>query len=160
MWPHEQRAMLNPLAAGMVLFALVTTGIATARSTPPARTGAGAAASLSAALDHVDRVAIHFVTRTGNYTLRGQAFKDAASLSITRRCGANCNQLMHEVVVHIQTATATTCTPGQENVLVEIGKETSLLYSHSGRNIEFEGKCYFNPTGIGTIVRQSDFIFQ
>jgi len=160
MWPYEQRAMLNQMAASMVLFALATTGIAAARSTQAPPTGAEAAASLSAALDRADRVAIHFVTRTGSYTLRGQAFKDAASLSITRRCGANCNQLMHEVVTHIQTATPMTCTSGQENVLIEIDKETSLLYSHAGRNIEFEGKCYFNPTGIGTIVRRSDFIFQ
>lgn len=110
-------------------------------------------------LTKVDSVSLYFASRTGDYSLRGQRFKDESSIHIYRKCGANCRLYMKDVVDHLQAATAAKCVAGQQNVLIEMGNLHSISYSHSGRMIEIEGNCYFNPTSINRVIRRESFIF-
>ncbi|WP_282295026.1 hypothetical protein [Stenotrophomonas sp. PS02289] len=152
--------MLSKAVACIASLALAAPSIAAPGAAQPMRTSTEAAAALSTALKRADRLDIYFVSLTGEYSLQGQKLKDSSSIRIVRPCGANCEHLMRDVIAHLKAATPTPCAKGQENVLIEIGNEASILYSHGGRNISFEGSCYFNPTGVGTIIRRSDFIFQ
>lgn len=106
-----------------------------------------------------DSVSFYFLSRTGDYSLNAEKFKDSASTKIHRKCAANCPQFMKAVVDHLKQAKSSNCVTGQQDLLVEVGGMASIFYSHSGRMIEFEGRCYFSQRGIGGLVKNSDFIF-
>ena len=118
-----------------------------------------AADRLATAIGKAHSVDFYFVSRTEEYVLRGQGFKAASSIRIHRECGANCKHFMDRVIVHLRQSAPTRCQPGQEDVLIEPDHGPSLLYSYSGRVIEFEGKCYLNRKGIQAVIQNADFLF-
>lgn len=118
-----------------------------------------ASAHLSEKLRGVSSVSFYFVSRTGDYSLDRNKIKSDASIKIYRKCGGNCAGFMKAVINHLKQSTSSKCLSGQQNALIEIGKETYILYGHSGRTIEFEDKCYYNDAGVDSIVKNSDFLF-
>ena len=119
----------------------------------------GAASSLAEKLGKVSSVSFYFLSRTGEYDLKTDQFKAQSTIKIYRKCGNNCRQFMNDVVAHLRQARLTKCTSGQQNILIEAGKSAILLYSYSGRTIEFEGKCYFNRNGIDSTIKRTEFLF-
>ena len=147
--------MLKPL--------LYTVGFLLAGCTPAVQAGKDAQAAadhLAQALENTNSVSFYFVSRTGDYSLRGDEFKAESAIEVHRRCGADCKEFMRRVIRHLESGTLATCMPGQQNVLIEVGGAASLLYSYSGRMIEYSGKCYFNEKSIDSTIRSSSFIFQ
>ena len=125
-----------------------------------ADTGAQVAAGrLANTLEKVNSVSFYFVSRTGNYSLREDKLKTESSIKIYRNCGNNCRRFMDEIISHLGRATLANCSTGQENILIDLGNSESIIYSHSGRMIEFEGKCYFNEKGIDSTIKSSKFLF-
>lgn len=118
-----------------------------------------AADHLANMLESVSSVSFYFVSRTGDYSLRGDRFKAESSVMIHRKCGANCRNFMTKVISHLAESTLAECSSGQENVLMEVGDTGDILYSHSGRMIEIDGKCYFNREGIGSRIKDTNFLF-
>jgi hypothetical protein len=143
----------------ILMAAALAVAPAASSAVPADNSGRSAAIELSSTLDKVDRVSFYFLSRTGEYSFRGQRFKDESAVRIHRSCGANCRMFMKAVTEHLQAATASNCAHGQQNVLVEAGGLTSITYSHSGRMIEVDGKCYFSPKSINDIIRSESFIF-
>lgn len=130
--------------------------------TPPDKADGGAqaaAARLAGTLESVSSVSFYFVSRTGKYSFRGDRFKVESSVEVHRKCGANCRYFMADVISHLEESTLAECLSGQENVLIAIGGVETVLYSHSGRMIELNGKCYFNKEGIGDRIKDAKFLF-
>ena len=119
-----------------------------------------AANRLSSALDNAHAVNFYFVSQTEDHELRGEGFKTASSMKIYRACGGNCKRFMDRVIAHLKQALPVACRPGQEDVLIEPDSGRPLLYSYSGRVIEFEGKCYISKKSINSVIRNADFLFK
>lgn len=118
-----------------------------------------AARRLEDALRTEKSIAFYFVTRTGKYVLRGEDFKAASTTVINRRCGANCHGFMREVINHLRDSMEVACQSGQETTMIETGNGLVIIYSQSGRSIEFEERCYFNESGVNLIIKSPDFFF-
>lgn len=118
-----------------------------------------AASRLAAALQQVHSVSFYFVSRTGNYSLPAERLKASATVKVHRDCGNNCRKFMDAVISHLGQATLAKCLPGQQNALIEMEGEGAILYSYSGRMIEFEEKCYFNSRSINGTVKSTKFLF-
>lgn len=121
--------------------------------------GHAAAVRLQGMLDTIDAVSFYFLTRTGEYSFDRKRFKKESTIRVYRSCGNNCRRFMREVITHLSGAAEAECLPGQQNVLIEVGDIEAILYSYSGRMIEFQGKCYFSEEGIDTTVRRTEFLF-
>jgi hypothetical protein len=133
---------------------------AASSAVPADNSGKVRAIELSSTLDKVDRVSFYFLSRTGEYSFRGQRFKDRIRRSHPSQAAERTARMfMKAVTEHLQAATASNCAHGQQNVLVEAGGLTSITYSHSGRMIEVDGKCYFSPKSINDIIEASLSIF-
>ena len=125
-----------------------------------ADTGAQAAAShLAATLEKVDSISFYFVSRTENYSFRGEKFKAESSIKIYRNCGNNCRRFMDEIVSHLKHSISANCSSGQQNIMIDLGRSGSIIYSYSGRMIEFDGRCYFNEKGIDSTIKSAKFLF-
>lgn len=128
----------------------------------PAHGGRGAqvsATQLAKILESVDHVSFYFLSRTERYSISESQLKDEASLKIYRRCGGNCANYMDAIVEHLSQSAPVKCIDGQQDVLIEIGDEATIMYSHSGRMAEFEGECYFNESGIRNTIKRQEFLF-
>ena len=149
MWRHKHPRML-----ALALLAL----FASATCARDSKSDQNAADHLALALERVDAVSFYFVSRTGKYSLRPDELKSSATTKIFRKCGHNCRSYMAAIVSHLQNSTEGECPEGQQNVLIEIGKER-LLYSYSGRIIAFGGKCFFNKNSVESIIKDPTFLF-
>ena len=118
------------------------------------------AGRLTTVLEKADYVSFYFLSRTGTYSLSESRFKKEAGIKIYRKCGSNCRSYMSDVIEHFENSVSAKCLPGQQDVLVELGGIETILYSHSGRMIEFDGKCFFNEKGIGHVIKRSNFLFE
>lgn len=142
----------------MIHFLLVS--VLASFASPDAEGGSSLAARrLEDALRAEKSVEFYFVARTGDYVLRGEDFKAASTIVINRRCGANCHVFMREVISHLRDSMEVACQRGQETTMIETGNGLVIIYSQSGRSIEFEERCYFNESGVHLIVKSSDFLF-
>ncbi|MBS0211589.1 MAG: hypothetical protein JSR26_00225 [Proteobacteria bacterium] len=146
--------MFKSLVSGFLLI------VASASNAQAQSDGRAAADHLAAALQKVSYINFYFVSVTEDYALRGAQFKAASTTRIYRACGSNCSSYMAEVIAHLKQAVPAKCLPGQENVLIEIGNKMAVLYSYSGRMIQFEGRCYMNKAGINEVIEKPRFIFQ
>lgn len=117
-----------------------------------------AAAQLSHELQRSSSVSIYYVSRTGEYSYSPQQIRDKSSLLIKRQCGSDCSRLMNPIVQHLQEAILSNCQTGQQSVLVEVDGQPSLVYSHSGRSVQYKGKCYFNKNNVRNSIKESDII--
>lgn len=154
MWTYEHNGMLEKIAITLCLSIVGCMPVDQANAS-----GKAAADHLASLLEDASTVSFYFVSRTGNYSLHGDQFKDESTTRIYRNCGNNCRSFMREIISHLEQATLAECSPGQQNVLIEVGREGSLLYSYSGRMIEVDGKCYFNDQGIGDTIKSPEFLF-
>lgn len=146
--------MLSRLAIGCITFALAYSRIAFGGEAQIAST------RLSAKLENVDHIALYFVAKTDSYSLNTDEIKRESYLRVYRKCGANCGVLMNKIVSHLEHSTPVRCSHGQQNLLIEVGDKGSLIYNHSGRMINFDGKCFFNKESVNKIVESDSFIFQ
>lgn len=121
--------------------------------------GDQAAAGLTAELKGVTYVSIYMLSRTEQYDYSPDMLKKQASLAIIRRCGGNCDRLFLPVINHLRGATRSNCQKGQQDILIEVGAATRVFYSHSGRSIEFAGRCYFTRRSVAKVIKDIDFIF-
>lgn len=119
---------------------------------------AQAAAQLSRELSQSTSVSIYYVHRTGEYSYTPEQIKDGSSVSIMRRCGGNCSRVMDPIVQHLREAISSDCQTGQQTVLVELNRHSSIVYSQSGRSIRYKGKCYFNKTNVEQKIRESEIL--
>jgi hypothetical protein len=150
----ESNEMLKLAISSFFLFAVACMPIAFAQNG-----GQAATDHLSVLLGKANSVSFYFLSRTEDYSLRGDQFKAASTTRIYRACGNNCRSYMDDVLSHLRKAVPAECQRGQQNALIEVGTAT-VTYSYSGRMIEFEGKCYFNKTSIDNTIKNSDFLFK
>lgn len=149
-WP---KMLVISLLIGCTIFAGCTSS---ARAERGAR---DPATELAKRLESVDHVSFYFLSRTERYSITESRLKEEANLKIYRRCGGNCASYMGAIVEHLSQSTSVKCLDGQQDVLVEIGDETTVVYSHSGRMARFEGECYFNESGIRNTIKRPEFLF-
>lgn len=138
-----------------VLFSILLSGAACATSA-----AAEAASRLARVANEIDNISIYWVSRTENYSLEGDKFKEASSIQFSRKCGANCRRLLGPVLEHLSRASSAKCTPGQQNVALYLGDKVSIIYSYSGRLIKVNNDCYFNETGVNAILKNPQFLFK
>jgi len=119
-----------------------------------------AAADLLAKTKNVNHIALYFLSRTDNYSLSESELKHQADIRIYRNCGANCANLLNDVVSQLEHAIPVNCLDGQQDTLLELGDDSIIVYSYSGRMIHFDGKCFFNKQSISSVVENKHFIFQ
>ncbi|MBS0194661.1 MAG: hypothetical protein JSR34_10470 [Proteobacteria bacterium] len=111
-----------------------------------------AADHLAAAFNNTRSISFYFLSQTDDYSLSATQLKAASTIRIYRACGRDCENYMRDVVVHLKQAVPLKCRSGQQNVLIETGSGVKVLYSYSGRLIEFEGNCYFNQKSVDEIL--------
>lgn len=133
---------------GLVLLLLVA---------PGALADESAANRLSHALVDARFVELYFVSKTGGYDYSPVEIRRVASVRLRRECGRDCANLMAPVVSHLRNARGGGCQRGQQDVLIDLGDDAHILYSYSGRTIEYQGRCYFNPEGVRGILRSIEF---
>lgn len=143
--------------AGMIV--VVMTGLGGGIYQAHAQTGGQAAETLSLKLKEVNHVWFYFVARTEKYSYSDERIRKDSSVRLYRACGGNCRNVLAVVIDHMKASRSVKCLPGQQDVLIDIGDKDSVVYSHSGRIIRFEGKCYFNDKSIQGIVRDSGLPF-
>ena len=88
-----------------------------------------AAAQLSSELDVANSVSVYFLSRTEHYDLAKKDFKEESAIRVFRKCGSNCSQLMKLFVDHLRDSRRVECRSGQQNILLEFGKDGSVYYS-------------------------------
>lgn len=118
-----------------------------------------ATVQFSSDLGAVNSVVVYFLSRTENYDLGKKEFKEKSTIRIFRKCGSNCSQFMKLFVDHLKDSKHVRCRSGQQNILLEFGKDGSVYYSYSGRVIEFRGECYVNARSLNESVRKAGFPF-
>jgi hypothetical protein len=114
---------------------------------------------LAASLEKTHSVMIYFMSRTEEYSARTDQLKTNSTTRIYRNCGADCRMFMASLVRHLSQATPSNCLAGQESVLIEMGAEPPILYSHSGKLIEYEGACYVSKENVNRILKSPEFLF-
>ena len=122
-----------------------------------------AAPSDADAIEHALRasssVSFYFVSRTENYNYDAKTLQSEASIVVRRSCGANCHSFMGPVLANLRASKSSNCVTGQQDLLVTFG-ETQLVYSHSGRQVMYQGRCYFNAHGILSLLENNGFFFR
>lgn len=132
--------------------------LGTSISSASANSGAQSAAEqLAKRLRNEESVSFYFVSKTGTYKLRGDRFKNEASIKIFRRCGSNCHNFMSDVIAHLKSAIPTACSEGQENLAIETSGGAEIVYSHSGRSIELNNQCFFTKKSTIVSLKTQDF---
>ena len=121
---------------------------------------AEAADALVSILQRSKSVTFYFLSRSGHYDLLPDRFIRESTIRIERKCGNNCVSFMANVVAHLRESTASNCQVGQQAVMIEVDRGVVLIYSYSGRSIEYEGSCFFNPDGIASVIEKESFIFR
>jgi len=114
---------------------------------------------LAAQIDSVNYIEIFILSRTGDYSYANERIKKEAGTRILRKCGGNCQSFMRDVIKHLSDSVPAECVDGQQDVLIGIGADRSIVYSHSGRISRFERLCYFNERGIRSIITSPSFLF-
>jgi hypothetical protein len=109
-------------------------------------------------LRQASSVSFYFVSRTEDYDYDAKKMQSEASVVVRRSCGANCHNFMGSVLTSLRASKQTKCMPGQQDLLIRFGRG-QLTYSYSGRQAMYEGRCYFNPTGIHTTLKADGFFF-
>ncbi len=87
------------------------------------------------------------LTRTEDYDYGPAEFRKEATFHIYAYCGKGCAGYLNSFIDHLNAAHLSNCMKGQQNLLVEFG-DSEIFYSYSGRQILYEGKCYWNDAGI------------
>ena len=105
-------------------------------------------------------IKFYLISKTENYSFDSERIRQEATMAIERRCGANCHNFMRDIISHLRDSSEKTCLKGQEVLLVEIDGGHEITYSHSGREINFEGRCYINQDSIFKIVKDTGFLFK
>ena len=118
-----------------------------------------AADRLEQRLNEVTEVSFFFVSRTGNYEFSDAEIRKYSSVTLLRKCGGRCSDIMTPVIDHLRSATLAECISGQQSTLLMLGDITAVRYSFSSRMIEFEGRCYFSETGLRDVLREDHLIF-
>lgn len=151
LWANERKAMLTATSLSALLLAI-------AGAQQGGDAGRAASAQLSKELGESSSVSIYYVSRTGEYSYTREKIKEQSTLLIRRQCGGNCARLMEPVVLHLRGAVPSNCPIGQQTILIEIGDSSSVVYSHGGRSIRYQGKCYFSRTNIRQVIRKTEVI--
>lgn len=120
----------------------------------------GASQKLNSSLHEIKHVEIYFLARTGTYSLSFDDFRRDATTRFYRKCGADCKNFMSAVVSHLEKSVAVVCRRGQQVALVDIGEKETLMYSYSGKIIEYDGQCYLNSVGIDKVIKTRHFMFE
>jgi hypothetical protein len=107
-----------------------------------------AAVQFSSELDAVNSVSVYFLSRTEDYDLGKDDFKDKSAIRIFRKCGSNCSNFMKLFVDHLRDSMSVKCKSGQQDILLEFGKDGTAYYSYSGRIVEFHDECYMNANSL------------
>ncbi len=105
-------------------------------------------------------ISFYFVSRTEDYNLTESDLMKAATVKVVRRCGNSCASFMAPVIAHLSKAVPAKCEPRQQDILIVPNKGPSLMFSMSGRVLRYGGSCYFNETGVGTILKAGSFFFR
>ena len=142
---------------GILLFSLAACGSSSA-SLDASEAQQSAVALLESRLDKADHVEIFVLSRTGGYSYSNERLIEESGVKVYRKCGSNCRLFMKEVIEHFSSSVPAECIDGQQDVLIAIGSDDSLVYSHFGRFIRFDGACYFNEDGVRRILSSPDFI--
>lgn len=153
MWRDQYKTMLKACICTFLFFAL---------SAQPAfaRTDAKAAADkLAHMLGEAHEVSFYILSRTGQYSFRPDEFREQASIRIVRECGNDCKEFMMNIIRHVDKSVSTKCLPGQQNILIDVGTDYSILFSYSGRMVKIDGSCYFNKESANRIIESSKFLF-
>lgn len=151
---HEHSRMLTKSILYCIIL-LATLPVAAGADDEPAK----AATDLLEKIRRSDHFTLYIVTRTEKYSLSVDEIKSSSSIKIDRKCGANCTNVMSQVISHLKHSTQTQCQNDQQNILIEIGDIGEITYSHSGRMINFDGRCFFNKKSINNVIENSNFIF-
>jgi hypothetical protein len=114
--------------------------------------------ALSSAIGRASSVSIYMISRTEQYDYDVGRLRSEASVVMVRRCGGDCAHLFAPIVKHLRDAVEVRCSKGQQDVLIEAGM-VQLIYSHSGRSIEFSGRCYFNGRSVKDVIKSIDLIY-
>jgi hypothetical protein len=126
---------------------------------------AGAASAISdddaieQALRTAPSVSFYFVSRTEDYDYDAQMIQAEASVVVRRSCGANCHNFMDPVLASLRASKKSKCLPGQQDLLVTFGR-SQLIYSYSGKQARYQGRCYFNSQSIHQILENDGFFFR
>lgn len=118
-----------------------------------------AADRLEQRLREVAEVSFFFLSRTGRYDFSDAEIRENSSVTLIRKCGGGCADIMNPVIDQLRSATLAECISGQQSSLLMLGDITAVRYSFSSRMIEFEGRCYFSATGLREILRNDHLIF-
>lgn len=118
-----------------------------------------AADRLEQRLNEVTEVSFFFVSRTGNYDFSDSEIREYSSITLLRKCGGGCSDIMKPIIDHLRSATLAECISGEQTTLLLLGDNIPIRYSFSSRMIEFEDKCYFSETGLRKVLREDHLIF-
>lgn len=151
MWSNQYYRMLNKSILIFTIF-LAACEHSSLADSPHAE-------ALYLSLSKAEKINFYFVSRTGEYDFDSVKFRNEATITVFRSCGANCTNLMSEVINHLRESTLAECQSGQQNVLITWDKQ-QIIYSYSGRFIRFNGVCFYNEKSINDIVEQSQFFFR
>ena len=114
---------------------------------------------LASSLRDVQAVQFYFFSRTGDWSYTVDEIINRASIKVNRKCGANCHNFMEPVVAHLRDARAIDCMSGQQDALIRGKTGHDLIYSYSGRHIQYGNQCFFNDTGIMKVVAGTSMLF-
>ena len=114
--------------------------------------------AIEQALRVAPSVSFYFVSRTEDYDYNPQEMQSEASVVVRRSCGANCYNFMGTVLASLRMSKKSKCLPGQQDLLVMFG-QTQLVYSYSGRQAMYQGRCYFNSQSIHRLLKNDGFFF-
>lgn len=117
-----------------------------------------AAAAFASDLRRSSSVSIYFVARTEEYSYSPEVMKSESSFSLNRKCGGNCLNAMGPVVEHLRDSISAKCEGQRQDVLIELDGKPIVIYAQGGRAIQYRGKCYFNPAGIGRKIKEAGII--
>lgn len=113
---------------------------------------------LTAALKRSNAVEFYFVHEVYQHGMSVDSVVNKASIVLRRSCGANCDQLMKDVLRVIGASVPFECQPGHEDLVIRF-EGHDLLFRHSSRVMEINDRCYRSDDGIRDIVQSREFIF-
>ncbi|MGE8226455.1 MAG: hypothetical protein ACN6RK_11790 [Stenotrophomonas sp.] len=93
-------------------------------------------------------VEFYVLNRTGDYNYSPEEFRQSATTRIREYCGVGCAIYLAKFISHLSGASKQECIKGQQNLLIDLDGKSEIIYSYSGRQISFNGECFWNDAGV------------
>lgn len=103
---------------------------------------------LERALQNSKYVEFYVLNRTGDYDYSPEQFQQRATTRIREYCGVGCAIYLARFVSHLSNASKQECISGQQNLMIDLNGKEKIIYSYSGRQVSFNGECFWNDTGV------------